>query len=66
MVFVPVLYAGLKHEKYKSLNIKTFLIFAFFLLEAAFEQAKRVLQEHETITLSNVERDRFFCFIGNL
>jgi len=34
-----------------------------FLLEAPFEQAKRVLQEHETITLSNVERDRFFALL---
>jgi uncharacterized protein (DUF1778 family) len=34
-----------------------------FLLEAAFEQAKRVLQEHETITLSNAERDRFFALL---
>ena len=34
-----------------------------FLLEAAFEQAKRVLQEYETITLSNVERDRFLAIL---
>ncbi len=34
-----------------------------FLLEAAFEQAKRVLQECETITLSNTERERFFALL---
>ncbi|MEK8016283.1 MAG: DUF1778 domain-containing protein, partial [Candidatus Parabeggiatoa sp.] len=34
-----------------------------FLLEAAFERAKRVLKEHETITLSNAERDRFFALL---
>jgi len=33
------------------------------LLEAAFERAKRVLNEHETITLSNAERDRFFALL---
>jgi uncharacterized protein (DUF1778 family) len=31
------------------------------LLEAAFEPAKRVLQEYETITLSNC--DRFFALL---
>ena len=36
---------------------------ATFLLDAAFEQAKRILQEYETITLSNVERDRFFALL---
>jgi uncharacterized protein (DUF1778 family) len=35
-----------------------------FLLDAAFERAKRVLNEQETITLSNAERD--LCSIGNL
>jgi uncharacterized protein (DUF1778 family) len=34
-----------------------------FLLEAAFERAKRVLNEHETISLSNAERDRFFALL---
>jgi uncharacterized protein (DUF1778 family) len=33
------------------------------LLEAAFERAKRVLNEHETISLSNAERDRFFALL---
>jgi uncharacterized protein (DUF1778 family) len=34
------------------------------LLEAAFEPAKRVWQEYETITLSNnVECDRFFALL---
>lgn len=36
-----------------------------FLLEAAFERAKSILEEYETITLSNVERDRFFALLDS-
>jgi len=34
-----------------------------FLLDAAFERAKNVLKAHEMITLSNVERERFFTLL---
>jgi len=34
-----------------------------FLLGAAFEYAKHILEKSETITLSNAERDRFLALL---